>query len=70
MLTEITLVALVAYLCKRWDTIPEDVRWVHSMVEPTLAVLVSLGDVIRARACPPPIFPRPKSLKTFLETHS
>ena len=68
MLTEATLVILVAYLCKRWDSVPEDVRCVHSMIEPTLTVLVSLGDIIKAQACPRPSFPRPKSLKTFLQT--
>jgi hypothetical protein len=68
MLTGLALVALVAYLYKRWEVVPEDVRWMHGMIDPTVAVLVSLGDVIKARACPRPTFPRPKSLQTFLQT--
>jgi len=67
MITSATLLVLVAYLWKRWEVVPDDVRRVHAVVEPTLAMIVSLGDVLKARACPRPAFPRPKSLKTFLE---
>lgn len=66
MITSAALLTLVVYLFNRWEVVDEDVRWVHSRIEPTVAMLISLRDVLHARACPRPSFPRPKSLKAFM----
>ena len=66
----VILFALTAYLFKRWEEFPEDVRWVHSCVEPTVLTAISLKDILVARACPRPAFPKPKNIKTFLEEKS